>query len=966
MSPPMASPVLDDDPRLPRLEEVATVSGPPESKELSVEGSTANIQPPPPTSRKSTGRISRSSTHNARDKDGRPPSQPPSSDGSLGLDPLSKQIYLRTYNSNSNTGNNNEFSPSIAQRFRNPGRPDSPGVENGPSQPLEHANTVDATREWRKGSSFLSRLSMRPPWSREEDGRDSDSELGEVRDEGANARALTTVLSAGGGGYIPLFKEPPRYIRVGRRHKKEREFGRLFLAQELRVKKPEAAEDTGRRAPATGIGSKLIKGSSAIWAAEFSLDGRYLAVAGKDCSVRIFAVISTPEERQAHEEDEVTACGTEEKLSAPVFRNEPVREYEGHTEQVLALSWSKNGFLLSCSMDKTVRLWHPSRPECLCTFQHNDLVTSIAFHPTDDRFFLAGSLDAQLRLWSIPDKSVAFSASTSEFQTAVAFSPDGKTAICGLLSGMCMFFETQGLQSKFQIHVRSSRGKNAKGSKITGIRTWMVQEGPEKGDTKILISSNDSRIRTYSLKTRMLESKLRGHVCQSSQIHARVSDDGSYFIAGSEDSKAYIWGPSSTDAELRDKQPYEYFDAHPEVVTVALMAPTASRQLLSASGDPIYDLCNPPPVTLVSLNESQATLSDSGRTDGREQAPSVKKPEESPAYIQRSKHIDGNIIITADRTGTIKVFRQDCAFVKRQQNMFETGSRFSGKLTNGVGRSSSIRTKASANSNVHSRRGSLSSGFNGVQPQPSSDRILSWRQGIDGGLRPGRNATPTRSERSLSPSKGKRASAANLAADARKELYVSSAAASIGESVRESAPGSPASSTKRNSLLPSRISELKISGSDEPTTPSTPPTPSFSFMSVADAKDSSREGSFWNLSRWRGSQGYKPPAQGSLSPNHNPQNYGSMGRRSLAINDSGRLHAEGTTAANRRVSSGARLSSLVNPPGSTTQSIDERLEGPVRQSGAPAKHRDSGVGRVSDESAEQTDDAKAAPSTLSL
>ena len=32
-------------------------------------------------------------------------------------------------------------------------------------------------------------------------------------------------------------------------------------------------------------------------------------------------------------------------------------------------------------MDKTVRLWHISRRECLCTFQHIDFVTAIVFHP---------------------------------------------------------------------------------------------------------------------------------------------------------------------------------------------------------------------------------------------------------------------------------------------------------------------------------------------------------------------------------------------------------------------------------------------------------------------------------------------------------------------------------------------------------------------------------------------------------
>src|SRR3954469_797875 len=109
-------------------------------------------------------------------------------------------------------------------------------------------------------------------------------------------------------------------------------------------------------------------------------------------------------------------------------------------------------------MDKTVRLWHISRPECLCCFQHSDFVTSIQFHPKDDRFFLAGSLDSKLRLWSIPDKSVAFTAQTPEMITAVAFTPDGRYAMAGCLDGQCLFYETEGLKYQTQLHVRSAKG----------------------------------------------------------------------------------------------------------------------------------------------------------------------------------------------------------------------------------------------------------------------------------------------------------------------------------------------------------------------------------------------------------------------------------------------------------------------------------------------------------------------------
>jgi hypothetical protein len=76
----------------------------------------------------------------------------------------------------------------------------------------------------------------------------------------------------------------------------------------------------------------------------------------------------------------------------PYFSRTPVRCYLGHTEDVLCLSWSPAGsFLLSGSLDKTVRLWHLSQPGCLREFPHSDFVTSVQFHPTDAQRFVSGA-----------------------------------------------------------------------------------------------------------------------------------------------------------------------------------------------------------------------------------------------------------------------------------------------------------------------------------------------------------------------------------------------------------------------------------------------------------------------------------------------------------------------------------------------------------------------------------------------
>ncbi|KAI1393265.1 WD40 repeat-like protein [Hypoxylon trugodes] len=773
------------------------------------------------------------------------------------LDPLSHHIFVRT-----NTDR------SIASRFRSSGRPDSPANEAlpRPSSDLSAKQVVpQPDLPIRRKGGFLSRLSMIGGRKKEGGIQDDESEISELRTEGANAVAFSSAIGA--GGYIPHHKEPPRYIKVRAQNKKIKEFNRMFLAQEL-VRTQQVAKDDQKK---TTNGSGATQGpdkdetelGGPIWAIEFSRDGRYLATGGRDRVVRIWAVIATEEDRKADEEEENATSDKEERLSAPVFRAKPVKEFIGHTGDILDLSWSKNNFLLSSSMDKTVRLWHISRQECLCTFKHKDFVTSIAFHPRDDRFFLAGSLDSYLRLWSIPDKAVAYSSQLSDFITAVAFSPDGRTAIAGCLNGFCMFYETEGLKYHTQIHVRSSRGKNAKGSKITGIETMMFPPDSQDGVVKVLITSNDSRIRIYNLGDKNLELKLKGHENACSQIRATFSDDGNYIICGSEDKRAFIWSTSTRLAENKEKRPCEYFEAHSNIVTGAIFAPTTARQLLQSSGDPIFTLCNPPPITLLSKDESAVNKTAETPDTQSETSAKVRRPDESPGFIARSTHYDGNIIVTADHAGLIKVFRQDCAFTKRRHDNWETGSTFSRKLGRDslLGRSGSIVTRMSGGSrDPHSRRGSLTQPPQGIF-QVNSDRINTWRHGVEG--HPGRPvsvtiSTPARSERSLSPNKAAR-TPVNSASEARRQRYANTPVTSV--------PTSPVPSTQTTQLSQMSRANHRSSIQEAPV----PPTPSFSFRSLGEEDEdelrldpAGASYSFWNLNKWR-----------NIAPLQNSRNSGS-------------------------------------------------------------------------------------------
>jgi len=315
--------------------------------------------------------------------------------------------------------------------------------------------------------------------------------------------------------------------------------------------------------------------------------------------------------------------------------------------------------------------------------------------------------------------------------------------MAGCLNGLCLVYETEGLKYQNQVHVRSAHGKNAKGSKVTGMQAMNFPPDDPAGEVKILITSNDSRVRVYNLRDKSLELKLKGNENSCSQIHATFSDDGKYIICGSEDKKAYIWstGPSETE---KDKRPVEMFEATPAICTSAIIAPTRTRQLLSTSGDPLYDLCNPPPVTLISRTESRTSsvrhtdeaASSLPPTPATADFTKTTKPEESPAYLARCAHPDGNIVVTADYMGHIKVFRQDCAY---QNRLRSHDSALSRKM---LGRTNSVATKNSNRSSRHS-----------LQHNHSSDRILSWRQSINStnaSLDSFRNPAP---QRSLSPRK---------------------------------------------------------------------------------------------------------------------------------------------------------------------------------------------------------------------
>lgn len=140
----------------------------------------------------------------------------------------------------------------------------------------------------------------------------------------------------------------------------------------------EASDAAAGGATASASGHGPAPKRRGVWALKFSTDGSHLAAGCQDGVVRVWAVVQTEEERQralleslgrGGETDDLTtddlptvplaptqsskACAPKrhrQLFHMPVFSQKPCREFKGHTADVLDVSWSKNGFLLSSSI----------------------------------------------------------------------------------------------------------------------------------------------------------------------------------------------------------------------------------------------------------------------------------------------------------------------------------------------------------------------------------------------------------------------------------------------------------------------------------------------------------------------------------------------------------------------------------------------------------------------------------------
>ncbi|XP_078693448.1 jouberin-like isoform X4 [Branchiostoma floridae x Branchiostoma belcheri] len=253
------------------------------------------------------------------------------------------------------------------------------------------------------------------------------------------------------------------------------------------------------------------------------------------------------------------ACGCADKDSYPIMIYEIPDgslkgTFLGHHNIVYDLSWSPdNNRLFSASSDGTARVWNA---DTLATsaekvLPHPSFVYTVSCHPVQPGIIVTGGYDHVIRVW-ISQGDGVYGQLLKEMEghqglvNSLCFDKEGMRMFSADSEGVIIIWNTfvheqprRDPVAEWNLH-HQIREEELRGVTINSIQL-------HHGGRRLLVHGRDNTVRLVDLRLYSVMQRYHGALNNRQQVRSVLTPCGSFVIAGSEDSCAYVWNTETGD-----------------------------------------------------------------------------------------------------------------------------------------------------------------------------------------------------------------------------------------------------------------------------------------------------------------------------------------------------------------------------------------------------------------------------------